>query len=73
MQTYTAHAVLRSAGAAEFKKGFDEAVAKNTELLGDDPAAGEEAAAPAAEAPADTLASQTEKLAVTDETAKEKA
>lgn len=68
----------RATGAKEFKEGFDSAVAKNTELLGDvldeQKANGDSsepsAATPAkAEDPADELAKKTENLKVesTDE------
>ena len=61
------------AGAKEFKKGFDSAVAKNTELLGDEveePKANGESSEIAAkspakeESPADELAKKTEDLKV---------
>lgn len=63
------------AGAQEFKKSFDEAVAKNAFLLDDTEgeANGSEASeadsaveAPAAPSPADELAAKTEKLAVSE-------
>ena len=53
------------AGAQEFKKSFDDAVSKNTELLGED--AGEETAetteAKKEEAPATAAAADADKLA----------
>ena len=63
---------MRWAGAQEFKKSFDEAVSKNTELLGED-AGGEETPetteakkeeAPTTTAAADKLAEDAEKLKV---------
>ena len=61
------------AGAKEFKKGFDSAVAKNTELLGDvvdEPKANGDSSETAAttpakeESPADELIKKTENLKV---------
>ena len=66
------------AGAQEFRKEFDDAVARNTELLGEDlevsKANGEsEEAATTTKAPsaADELASKTEKLKVDAEEKKD--
>ena len=56
-----------TAGAKEFKSAFDEAVTKNTELLGEDPAGEGEAAEPSEPSPADKLASQAENLKVKDD------
>lgn len=70
------YCILSHTGAQEFKKGFDEAVAKNTELLGEDPTGEEEQTQIAStekspeKSPADELTEKTEKLAVKGEEAK---